>query len=255
VNATATAAMKEDGRLRALFHSVPDALLIAGNDRCFRDLNPAACKLFGMSHDDLVGRSVDQFSAGDAEATWSAFLRDGYQQGELALHRPNGEVRTVELRALAHFYDGEHLFVLQDVTEARLKAASAMDAKDALLTACSNSLDQAPLAYVHTDGGGTIRYANWASCRLLNMPSSFVHGNELVNFVVRRDVREFRALVKRCCKVENAGVFRCGVRPRHLKVILADLSVAALRAGGIGWIIRDSSVLATRMDGSAMSAD
>ena len=49
-------------QLRALFESALDAIVIADDEGCYVDANPAACELFGMPRESLIGLNVGDFA-------------------------------------------------------------------------------------------------------------------------------------------------------------------------------------------------
>ncbi|QKD84438.1 PAS domain S-box protein [Thermoleptolyngbya sichuanensis A183] len=107
--------------LRAFFEEVVDAMAIADDSGHYIDANPAACELFGVSLDDLLGRCIADFSQieFDFPSAWQQFLEKGRERGEFTLVRPDGTVREVEYAATAHFVPHRHLSVLRDMTERR----------------------------------------------------------------------------------------------------------------------------------------
>lgn len=107
--------------LRALFEEAMDAMAIADDSGHYLDANPAACELFGVSLDNLLGRCIADFAQieFDFPSAWQQFLEQGRQRGEFTLVRPDGTVREVEYAATAHFVPHRHLAVLRDVTERR----------------------------------------------------------------------------------------------------------------------------------------
>ncbi|BAU42216.1 PAS domain S-box protein [Leptolyngbya sp. O-77] len=107
--------------LRAFFEEAMDAMVIADDSGYYIDANPAACELFGVSLDDLLGRCIADFSQVefDFPSAWQQFLEKGHERGEFILVRPDGTVREVEYAATAHFVPHRHLSVLRDMTERR----------------------------------------------------------------------------------------------------------------------------------------
>lgn len=104
---------------QALFDSALDAILIADDQGAYVDVNPAACKLFGMSKEDLLHSKVADFAAPhlDIEQMWQQFLVEGQMSGEFCLHRRDGTTRQTEFSAIANFLPGRHLSILRDLTE------------------------------------------------------------------------------------------------------------------------------------------
>jgi PAS domain S-box-containing protein len=114
---------------RAVFDNALEAMLIADDNGNYTDANPAACRLFGVSREELLssnlGRFVEPGRALEAEQAWRTFLAAGEQHGLFRLHRPDGEIRDLEYNARANILPGRHLSILRDVSE-RLRTATAL---------------------------------------------------------------------------------------------------------------------------------
>jgi PAS domain S-box-containing protein len=104
----------------ALFQNAPDAILIADDQGRYVDANLAACELFGVSLQDLVGKRVMDFvRPEDLETTrqqWGRFRSERSQTGRFPLRRPDGQTRMLEYSALADVAPGLHISILRDVT-------------------------------------------------------------------------------------------------------------------------------------------
>lgn len=145
--------------LHAVFDHALDALLLADDRGVFVEANPAACALFGVPRERLIGRNARDFSPlGHApEVADEAFLATGQRSGHFTLIRPDGETRVLDFSAVSNVAPGLHLSALRDVTE-RVAAEEtlrrsevrfrAMVAKGhdgiALLTADARDLYQSP---------------------------------------------------------------------------------------------------------------
>ncbi len=105
----------------ACFEAAIDAMLIADDRGYYVDANPAACALFGLPREALLGCCIADFAQTefDFEQAWQAFLAQGQERGEFALVRPDGTVREVEYAATANITPHYHLSILRDVTERR----------------------------------------------------------------------------------------------------------------------------------------
>ena len=121
---------ESERRLGRLFEGSLDAVLVADDEGRYLDANPAACELFGVERDDLLGRTAADFAPPgfDFEAAWAAFLDAGEARGEFPLRRPDGEDRVAEFAARAGFGPGEHLSILRDVTD-RVERERLMEAQ------------------------------------------------------------------------------------------------------------------------------
>jgi PAS domain S-box-containing protein len=105
-------------RLHAIFEGTHDAMLIADDAGYCVAANGAAAELFGVRSSQLVGKRISDFASKgfDFEAAWAALLRDGVQNGELAIPRLDGTTRHAAFRATANIEPGHHLSVLRDIT-------------------------------------------------------------------------------------------------------------------------------------------
>lgn len=114
-------ALPSDRYHLACFEAAIDAMLIADDRGYYVDANPAACALFGLPREALLGCCIADFAQTefDFDQAWQAFLVQGQGRGEFALVRSDGTVREVEYAATAHITPHHHLSILRDVTERR----------------------------------------------------------------------------------------------------------------------------------------
>jgi formate hydrogenlyase transcriptional activator len=111
--------------LELLFRAIvfhPSApILLADDDRQYRDASVGASKLLGLPREEIIGRSLDDFaepgSKGLVSERWRAFLLDGEQEGTLQLVGPDGAPREVEYIAKGNVLPVRHLVVLRDKTQ------------------------------------------------------------------------------------------------------------------------------------------
>ena len=126
------ALVESERKFHAIFESALDTIVIADSHGKFKDVNPVASSLFGLEREELIDRSISEFSASDFnfDRAWGVFLKKGIARGELRLSRTDGTVRDVEYCAVSEFYPEHHLAVLRDITgrkqaEAELKSYAA----------------------------------------------------------------------------------------------------------------------------------
>ncbi|MBD2776630.1 PAS domain-containing sensor histidine kinase [Iningainema tapete] len=106
-------------KLQALFNEALDAMLIADDTGTYVDANPAACELLGLSRQEILTRSIANFTepSVDFSQVWQQFLEQGRVRGEFRIFRPDGTVRETEYKAVANFVPHLHLSILRDITE------------------------------------------------------------------------------------------------------------------------------------------
>jgi two-component system sensor kinase FixL len=112
------ALVESEEKFHAIFESALDTIVIADSHGRFKDVNPVASGLFGLEREELIGRSISEFSASDFnfDRAWGIFLKKGIARGELRLFRTDRTVRDVEYCAVSEFYPKHHLAVLRDIT-------------------------------------------------------------------------------------------------------------------------------------------
>jgi len=123
----ATLWLAENGpkELEQLFRTIvyhPAApILIADNDRNYREASVGAGKLLGIPREKIIGRSLDDFAVPGIKPAiperWQTLLREGQQTGTLQLLGPDGAPRDVEYTAKANVLPVRHLLVLRDKTK------------------------------------------------------------------------------------------------------------------------------------------
>ncbi|MBN1564436.1 MAG: PAS domain S-box protein [Anaerolineae bacterium] len=114
---------------RRIFESVTDALLVADvAEATFVEVNPAACRIYGYTRDEMIGMNARDLIHPDYHPMLERFIRDiqttGTFRGEPIELRQNGEPFHTEVKgSLIIFQNKPHVLVfVQDVTERR-KAA------------------------------------------------------------------------------------------------------------------------------------
>jgi formate hydrogenlyase transcriptional activator len=105
---------------RAIVYHPAVPILIADNDRNYRDASAGAGKLLGLPRDKIIGCRLDDFAAPASKPKisqlWRTLLEQGEQQGMLKLVSPDGRVREVEYTAKVNVLPVRHVLVLRDRT-------------------------------------------------------------------------------------------------------------------------------------------
>lgn len=108
-------------RRRALFECAIDAIMLFDDEGHAIDANPAAAELAGLSREELLKRSIDDFSHPDGEQDvrqlFARLLAVGKLQGEWTFVRGDGTVRHTEYRSVANILPGVHCMISHDITQ------------------------------------------------------------------------------------------------------------------------------------------
>ena len=127
-----TTLREQEQKLRAVFETSLDAVVVMDDGRRFVDVNPAACELFGVCEADLLGHTLDEFVPSERLAAlaerWAAHRRKGAAIEARQIQRADGAVRLVEGAIRPDFLPGLHIVYLRDVTERKKLEAELLGA-------------------------------------------------------------------------------------------------------------------------------
>ncbi|MEG3863709.1 PAS domain S-box protein [Microcoleus sp. herbarium12] len=123
-----------DRQLRTLFETTLDAIALSDSQGRYIDVNPAACELFGIEREQLLGRCIIEFTEPDFnfQAASQQFQQQEKMRGELSLVRADGQIRVVEYVTKANFLPHRHLSVMRDITKRKLAEIQVQELKDQL---------------------------------------------------------------------------------------------------------------------------
>ena len=222
---TLAALRASERQLHAIFDHSLDAMLIADDDGRYLDGNPAALALLGVDRARLLTMSVADIAATPrAPDVWPAFLRRGTMVGDVELRRADGELRTVEFRAVAHILPGRHLSVLRDVTERRrdeeyrLRLTTIVEAADDAID--GTSLD------------GTINFWSTGAERLYGYTAAEVLGRPKQMLVPPEAAADFAEAIARVTRGETLRHMQTRRRRKDGRIFDAAVTMSPIRDGG-----------------------
>ncbi len=103
---------------RAIVYHPSVPILIADNERNYRDASAGAGRLLGLPREEIIGHCMDDFADPGFKPRiselWRDFLGQGEQEGTLRLAGPDGTLWDVEYTAKGNVLPVRHLLVLQD---------------------------------------------------------------------------------------------------------------------------------------------
>lgn len=126
---------QSDRKLQAIFEATQEGILLLDNNLVYVEANPAACKIFGRSREEILGRELGSFlreHEGSNNQLKTVMSRDSAAgAGEIRL--PDGKLRQFEYTARSNVLPNMHLLVTRDVTErkrleSQLQQAQKMEA-------------------------------------------------------------------------------------------------------------------------------
>ncbi|WP_436927679.1 PAS domain S-box protein [Halosimplex amylolyticum] len=171
---TEAALAESERKFRAVFEEAFDGMLIADDDAEYVDVNQAAADLFGLSEEELRGRSIAEFAPEDYdfEDAWQEFQESDHDRGLFPLVRADGERRTVEFAATPNIIPGRHLSVLRDVTEREELVRDLQLTTDRL----DAIIEASPDGIIVVDTDGMVERWNPAAERIFGWTESEVLG-------------------------------------------------------------------------------
>ncbi len=188
-------------RLSGLFENSPDAIFVEDLNGQVLDVNPAACRLHGMSREELIGRHVCDLCPPETRehvlANIPRLASGELQQIEGFSLSADGQRIPVEIRTSRIEYAGKPglLLHVRDLSE-RKRAESALRDSELLFSSVwENSVDGMRL----TDEFGVIVAVNEAFCKLVGMTREQLEGQLFTTIYADSEHHEelFEAYCKR----------------------------------------------------------
>ena len=123
-------ALRREQEFRAVFENASEGMLILNDDWIYEQANQAACNIFGLPAEKLVGNihGTTIRSTIDIEKFRAEGLKHGSCVIPAEFERPDGQHRKVEVTLTTNFRPGHHLIVLRDVSEQRKLQAQLSEA-------------------------------------------------------------------------------------------------------------------------------
>jgi PAS domain S-box-containing protein len=103
---------------RAIVYHPATPILIADDNRNYREVSAGAGKLLGLPREKIIGKKLDDFAepgfAPRIPELWDALLDEGEQEGTLHLKDKDGNPRVVEFKAKANVLPVRHVLTLRE---------------------------------------------------------------------------------------------------------------------------------------------
>ncbi len=228
---------------RAIVFQPSTPILLADNDRHYREASVGAAALLGRPREKIIGRSLDDFADPAIKPVipklWNEFLEKGEQAGTLTLLDKDGAPREVEYTAKGNVLPGEHLLVLRGKAAKAAAAAAALPVGDVPAW-----VKDFALFLLDTEGQivawyeGAERIYGYKKTEVLGRDVSFVDADA-------NAFHQLRASLKRAAAEGHVGIEALQVKKDNSQ-FWANIITVALRDDdgnlqGFGRVVRDFS--------------
>jgi len=112
---------KEKLLFQAVFESSSEAIVIVDRQNCFVEVNPSACKLFGSTRAELLGKSILNFFTCPLKRKIKKDIE------EIQIRQSQGEIQIMEYSLVEDLLPNYNLLILRNVTN--LKRAAQKELK------------------------------------------------------------------------------------------------------------------------------
>ena len=119
------AGVKKSPTKKSLFEAVfkhsLEAIAILDRRGRIVEVNPAACKLFGLTRKKLINKSIANFLQSSLD--WKQVR----ERAEMQIRQPKGEIKTVEYSQVKDLLPHHNLLVLRDITNFQREAVAELN--------------------------------------------------------------------------------------------------------------------------------
>jgi PAS domain S-box-containing protein len=169
---------ESEQRFRDLFQGSPDAIFVEDFNGTVLDVNPAGCRLHGLTREELLGTNVCDLVPPDSREgvarDFKALVEGKLQQVEGTSWMHDGHAVAVEVRANRISYAGQLAVLLhvRDMTDRKLAEAALRSSEMLFHSVWDTSADGMRL----TDEDGAIVAVNETFCTLVGLPREDLEG-------------------------------------------------------------------------------
>ena len=233
---------------RAIVFQPSTPILLADNDRHYREASIGAAELLGVPREKIIGHSLDDFADPAIKPVipeiWNEFLEEGEKEGTLNLMGPDGTPREVEYSVKGNILPVRHLLVLKGKA-ARKRVGQPDVVSEALVSAEVPAwVKDFALFLLNTDGQIVAWYEG--AERIYGYPKAEAIGREVSAFDADENAfHQLRVNLKRATVEGHVGAEAPQVKKDGTQ-FWANIITVALKdedgnLQGFGRVVRDFS--------------
>ncbi len=176
---------------KGLFENAHDAIIIfRPEDKIILDVNQSACEIYGYSSSEMIGMSIENFSADVAKSreNISRIVKNGNRQRFETVHKKkDGTEMFLEVNAAGVDYKGQHsiMSINRDITQ-RKKAVEALVLSEKRF---QDLYDSAPDIYLSVTRDGVIKSVNKVGAEYLGYTIKELSGKNIFDIIHNADRR------------------------------------------------------------------
>jgi diguanylate cyclase (GGDEF)-like protein/PAS domain S-box-containing protein len=115
---------QSEERFQAVFKTAIDPFMVLDDTGTIVEANPAACKLLGLSEEDVLGHTFGHFlpqpSRAALQEQWAGSIAQGGGWGEAHIMLADGQHRDIDFYTKPNVLPGYHFVAVRDVTDRKL---------------------------------------------------------------------------------------------------------------------------------------
>lgn len=233
---------------RAIVFQPSTPILLADNDRNYREASVGASLLLGVPREKIIGQTLDDFAEPAMKPIipelWHDFLEQGEQAGALRLLGSDGTPHEVEYMAKSNVLPVRHLLVLRGKTQKTAPAVSSVSVDSAVSDEVPEWVQDFALFLLDPEGQISAWYQG--AERIYGYTRSEVAGRDVSFCYPGKDTySEVRNSLKRAASAGHVGTENWQVKKDGSR-FWANIITLALRDDlgalrGFGCVVRDFS--------------
>lgn len=171
------------GQYRIMFEQSLDAVVLFDSNTCFTEVNQAACQLFELPKENLIGESLLKFLMLESKQKITKqnkmLIEDGFLKGEFAIRVGNGTVKQVEFSARKNDINNTDVSIMRDISPKKILERQRDISKQLFMDVYKQAVD----GIVIFDRSGTFINCNKSFMNSFELTKEELLNSTIYNFV------------------------------------------------------------------------